>query len=328
MDSPAPSLASSDERGSTPRTSFHESLELETSSSTDPSSKSRKQPSAACVKLRYVGMATAGLVLGLTCPETGLYTGEQMDWYLLVKGVASYLLTLAAFFFLQGSDPGYLTPETMEGFEDADCQTLLERSNSDGMEEMEGQTTMTQRRSNQSQNHHKPNSGGNADSVDHFQGTRRRYCPACGVSPPLRSHHCRDCNRCVARFDHHCGFVGTCIGERNHCRFWWFLVIQALAFDAACRIVGSSTLGLATLLFPPTPPPPLAQSVRVLVAKGYLYPLRFCAWLMVVIHTFLAMSNTTTFELSKGSKHIDYLKGTKLADLPFSKVRMSRSWAI
>lgn len=39
----------------------------------------------------------------------------------------------------------------------------------------------------------------------------RRYCTACNLDQPLRSKHCRDCNRCVAQYDHHCPWIGKIV---------------------------------------------------------------------------------------------------------------------
>ena len=36
----------------------------------------------------------------------------------------------------------------------------------------------------------------------------RRYCIICNIEQPIRSKHCRNCDKCVARYDHHCPWIG------------------------------------------------------------------------------------------------------------------------
>ncbi len=151
------------------------------------------------------------------------------------------------------------------------------------------------------------------------QQKRRKICQICNIAPPLRSHHCKHCSKCVATFDHHCNFIGTCIGERNHCRFYFFIILQALGFRKCVSIVNSSKFGLSNFLRPA-----LFQDVEmidiwmVILTKVYLYPLSFAAWMIVVVHTWFVLTNGTTFEVEKG-QHLEYLDGTaSVCDLPFS----------
>jgi len=375
-------------------------------STTDSLSRRRTSSSSTAVAIRYVGLATLAVVLTVSCPgNTELWRNaaaaettaakEQRqqyrpDLFLLLEVLVSYAVTLGFFFALRGSDPGYLTLETVQSLSSAVEEGGLSLlgyegtagSGEEGEEEMialpknveDGSTTAAtatpmivpgaknndnvdhrvirrpsfnsrrhsfedplsptaiedggprqQQQRNGSgirRNQNIVSSGTGGDDDDgYFKGTRRKACAECRFAPPLRSHHCKHCRKCVATFDHHCHFVGTCIGERNHCRFWWFLLSQASGFVACCSVVGSSSLGFTTLLFPPASmsTSEAVAVLRVVAAKLYLYPLAATAVVILLMHTFMAISNTTTFECSKGPRHLDYLRGTEITDLPFSR---------
>ena len=55
-------------------------------------------------------------------------------------------------------------------------------------------------------------------------------CEICKIKKlPLRSLHCKNCQKCVKGFDHHCWILGGCIGENNRFKFILFLFFQNIS---------------------------------------------------------------------------------------------------
>lgn len=52
---------------------------------------------------------------------------------------------------------------------------------------------------------------------------RNLYCIKCEFFKPMRTRHCRACDKCVLRFDHHCPWTGNCVGRANMKVFVQFL---------------------------------------------------------------------------------------------------------
>jgi len=56
------------------------------------------------------------------------------------------------------------------------------------------------------------------------KGDFKHVCVVCRVSRKMRSHHCKECGRCVDRLDHHCPWIDNCVGLGNQRSFYFFIV--------------------------------------------------------------------------------------------------------
>ena len=128
------------------------------------------------------------------------------------------------------------------------------------------------------------------------------HCKYCDISVPLRSHHCNACQRCVATFDHHCHVIGTCIGERNHCRFYAFIIFNFLGIwilsyisDSAFSSVDATDAD-KQLHYPPPHKPDLAYITSAVLGITWWYIL-----LLFLYHTWLVCTGSTGYECIKST---------------------------
>ena len=53
----------------------------------------------------------------------------------------------------------------------------------------------------------------------------KAVCMVCRCRKDPRSHHWKECGRCVRKLDHHCPWIDNCVGWSNQRTFFWFIVI-------------------------------------------------------------------------------------------------------
>lgn len=143
------------------------------------------------------------------------------------------------------------------------------------------------------------------------EDTETRYCEFCDLNPPMRSSHCKKCNRCVLRRDHHCPWVGTCVGMDNHLFF-----IGYLFFETIC------TFQIAFQVWPITK---IQTDFLPWLFTGFLSAVLIAACAIIIFqsiallpfHVFISLLNRTTWEMVRSSR-ITYLRDWRHSYSPFS----------
>ncbi|CAM8953371.1 unnamed protein product [Rhodiola kirilowii] len=138
---------------------------------------------------------------------------------------------------------------------------------------------------------------------------RSLTCPYCNVVQPPRSKHCQDCDKCVLQFDHHCVWLGTCIGQRNHCRFWWY-IFEETALGLWTEILYFSYLKSNILRAW------WKDAIMIMLLITLTFALIFVL-LLLLFHSYLILTNQTTYELVR-RRRIPYLREIPERVYPFS----------
>uniref|UniRef100_A0A7S0GL60 Palmitoyltransferase n=1 Tax=Proboscia inermis TaxID=420281 RepID=A0A7S0GL60_9STRA len=282
----------------------------------------------------YVSSSLVAFFLTLLCPGTLMWnggTGDSLEGQTtatlnqecLFELIVVWVITIVAFFSVHNSDPGYLNEYTLRSNNNKQNGAVMLDGRGELVDENSSCNRVEGRNHKEAKElHRRLQTSQSIDDLPYYNRLFQEVCQTCNIMPPLRAHHCRICDKCVATFDHHCLFIGTCIGERNHCRFWWFLTFQLFGLWRYSSVIesGPSVLFIARVVARNySENKELLGHAVIILSKLYVYPLMACALIMWVFHSLLALCNVTTYEFVKGPRELAYLKGTKECDFPFSR---------
>merc|ERR1719436_1642306 len=69
------------------------------------------------------------------------------------------------------------------------------------------------------------------------KGDFKQICVVCRARRKMRSHHCKECGRCVDRLDHHCPWIDNCVGLGNQRSFYGFIVMLLMTIASYYYVV-------------------------------------------------------------------------------------------
>lgn len=132
----------------------------------------------------------------------------------------------------------------------------------------------------------------------------------------MRSHHCKECGRCVDRLDHHCPWIDNCVGLGNQRIFFCFILVLFFvilgfyygAFLYLCDVVlpeveQGTLLGLLQSLIKGAWGPEVAVALVVMASMLNLIWVAFVGALVARHVAYMAV-NITTYEVLVRPQHV------------------------
>ncbi|CAA2966920.1 protein S-acyltransferase 10-like isoform X2 [Olea europaea var. sylvestris] len=238
---------------------------------------------------------------------------REDPWYTAIY-LLLFIATLAQYFITSGTSPGYVL-DAQKAVDERDA--LVRRTSLDSKQpasSKNGSVVITVDQNQSGRNYQRSNVTAWTKLVMDLyppgSSIRNWTCPSCNVVQPPRAKHCHDCDKCVLQFDHHCVWLGTCVGQRNHCRFWWYILEEtALCLWTSILYIVylKSNISKAWWI-----------DVIMILLLGTLSISLIFLLLLLLFHCYLIVTNQTTYEVVRRQR-VPYLRGVPQRVYPFSK---------
>ncbi|KAJ3986388.1 ankyrin [Lentinula detonsa] len=124
------------------------------------------------------------------------------------------------------------------------------------------------------------------------------FCVSCMARKPLRSKHCRICNRCTARHDHHCPWIWNCVGANNHRQFVLFLLNLVIGIVTFIYLTYQYFSNTPVLEASPTCPLP-DPVCQILTTKSNIFLVTTALWAAIQLTWTIILLGAQLWQISR-----------------------------